>query len=240
VKKSNNLPWTPPPLKVIKARAVKAAAAWLKKYQHLVKKGGAAKLVEEIADETSGVKLFITTSSVLNAQSAMRPKITFIGTKGHITGTIRAVGARGVTAIQHFPTQKAIGKIKKVIIDNSGGKRDESWTCEHLRLRVGGKNERIVSMMTKYSHQFTVKKNKVELQVNKKLKAKNRYVKPGCIKFQATNGCSWKGKHSSSDDKTCTQEIDGNLSGFCKCDQGPMMKVDCGHDTFTCDEMCQQ
>jgi hypothetical protein len=240
VKKSAALAWRPPSLKVIKARAAKAAAAWLKKYQHLVKKGGAAKLIEEIADETSGVKLYITTSDVLNAQSAMRPKITFIGKKGSITGRIRAVGARGVTTVQHFATEKAIGKLKQVIIDNTAGKADESWTCSHLRLRVGGKNQRVISMMDKYSHQFTVKKNKVELHVNKSLKKRVRYVKPGCVKFQATNGCSWKGKHSRSDDKTCTQEIDGNLSGFCKCDQGPMMKVNCGHDTFTCDEMCQQ
>jgi len=240
VKKSAQLPWKPPSLKVIKARAVKAAAAWLKKYQHLVKKGGAAKLVEEIADETSGVKLFITTSQRLNAQSAMRPTIKFIGTKGHITGKLRAVGARGVTTVQHFPTQKAIGHIKKVIIDNTKGKKGESWVCDTLKLRIGGKNTRVISMRGKFARQFTVKNNVVELHVNKAKAEAVRYVKPGCIKFQATSGCNWKGKNQNSDNKRCTEEIDGNLSGFCKCDQGPMMKVNCGHDTFTCDEMCQQ
>jgi len=239
-KKSKQLTWQPPSLKTIKKRAQKAAAAWLKSYQHHVKKGGVSKLVEEIADETSGVKLFITTAMRLNAQSAMRPKITFIGSRGSTHGKLRAVGARGVTFVQHFPTPKALGKIQKVIIDNSGGKKGESWTCSKLKLRVGGKNSRVVSMTTGLSSVFTVRTNKIELHVNKKLRSSTRYIKPGCIKFQATNGCKWNGSHEASNDQSCTEEIDGNLSGFCKCDQGPMMKVNCGHGGFTCDEMCQQ
>jgi len=65
-------------LKKIKARAKKNAAAWFKKYQVALKKGGVQKLVDDIADETSGVKLFITTGMKFDAQSTMRPKITFV------------------------------------------------------------------------------------------------------------------------------------------------------------------
>jgi len=238
-KKSKQLVWRPPSLKVIKKRAQKAAAAWLKKYKQHIKKGGVSKLVEEIADETSGVKLYITTGMRLNAQSAMRPKITFVGTHGTTHGKLRAVGARGVTFVQHFPTSKALGKIKTVILDNTAGKKGESWTCSSLKLRIGGKNSQVVSMTAK-SPTFTLRHKTIELHVNKKLKRSTRYIKPGCVKFHATSGCKWNGSHQPSDDKTCTEEIDGNLSGFCKCDQGPMMKVNCGHGGFTCDEMCQQ
>jgi len=240
--KAATQPWHPPSLKKIKARAKKNAAAWFKKYQVALKKGGVQKLVDDIADETSGVKLFITTGMKFDAQSTMRPKITFVGTTGRVSGRLRAVGARGVTTVQHFPTRKAIGRLREVIIDNTGAKKKgQSWYCSRLKLRVGGKNAKMIVMRGDSAlGDFVVRHNNVVLRPHKGIAKKVKYVKPGCIKFKATQGCKWNGRRQRSSDVTCTEEVDGNRSGSCQCDQGPMMKVNCGHARFTCDEMCRQ
>merc|ERR1711990_1041175 len=66
------------------------------------------------------------------------------------------------------------------------------------------------------------------------------FSRQGCFGWRATQECDAHGARDRDGDKGCTDEIDSSMSGFCKCDTGAVARVECGHATFTCDEMCKE
>lgn len=59
-----------------------------------------------------------------------------------------------------------------------------------------------------------------------------------CIGFKSTSGCNATGPREPDDDKECTAKIGGAYSGYCACGSGTVSRVDCGHASFTCEELC--
>lgn len=59
-----------------------------------------------------------------------------------------------------------------------------------------------------------------------------------CRGWVGTMGCRGDGEVDSDEAKHCTEDIDSSMSGFCDCSSGHKATMDCGHDTFTCEEIC--
>jgi len=59
-----------------------------------------------------------------------------------------------------------------------------------------------------------------------------------CFKFRKTAGCDPDGPRAPEQDKTCSQTVGAELSGYCDCASGIKMKVACGHKPFKCADEC--
>lgn len=59
-----------------------------------------------------------------------------------------------------------------------------------------------------------------------------------CISWRQTGGCKPDGKREKTGDKTCTAQIPSDASGYCECAKGKARPVSCGHEVFTCQDMC--
>jgi len=229
------LNWTPPTLKEMKKIAAAEAKKFLEDYKKKAPSTG--KLIKRMVDEAAGIKLYMTTTSITNAQSTMKPKIKFVGTAGDLVGEIRAVPGRGLSSVQHFPTSKPIGKLLSVELAGTGA--GLKWNVKSLRVRVGGQKGEVVPIITSKPGTFWLKSaKKVTLKPDKKSMAKLKYNKQSCLKWHATQECDPNGKSDPDENKECSEEIDSTMSGYCMCDTGKVAKVECGHATFTCIEMC--
>jgi len=235
----SKIEWTPPTMEEMIAIADKKKKQFMEDYKAKVPDTG--KLLKKIMENVGGVKLFITTSGVTNAQSTMKPKVEFIGKSGNLEAEIRGVPGQLNTFVQHFPSEHALGDIEKVVLTGTGD--DQSWSCQGVKVRVGGKDAPVVTFKptkTKAEAFWLKSGETVELIVDSHKAEKDEYTKSGCLAFRATAECDANGVRTPEEDMGCTEDIDSMHSGFCKCDTGDVAKVDCGHDTFTCNEMCAE
>lgn len=235
----SKMDWVPPTMEEMIAIADKQKKEFMEQYKAKVPDTG--KLLKKLMEHVGGVKLFISTSGVTNAQSTMKPKVEFIGKTGHLEAEIRAVPGQLNTFVQHFPAQEPIGDIQKVVLTGTGA--DESWSCNSVKVRVGGKDAPVVTFKptnTKAEAFWLKSGETIELVVDSHKAEKDEYTKKGCLAFRATAECDANGVRTPEEDMGCTDDVDSMHSGFCKCDSGDVAKVDCGHDTFTCDEMCSE
>jgi len=239
VQTAGKLPWRPPTMAAMKKIAAKHSAKFLAEFKKKIK-GNPAKLIKTMVDQAGGVKLFFATAETTNAQSTMKPTIKFIGKEHSMEGEIRTVPGRGSVFVQHFGTSRPIGKIQKVELTGTG--KGLKWNCASIKVRVGGQDASVYPLITQEeSKSFWLKSGEtVELKVDPKAATKGIYTKQGCMGWRATEECDGHGKESPSNNKGCTDQIDSSMSGFCKCDTGALKRLDCGHATFTCDEMCKE
>jgi len=231
------LTWRPPTLAQMKKLAAKHAKTFLADYQK--KNGSTSKIIKNMVDEAGGVKLFLTTSGVTDAQSTMKPTVKFVGTSGSMEATVRSVPGKDLTFVQHFGTAKPIGKIESVVLTGTGS--GLKWNANSVKVRVGGRNGSVVPMIPKTAEKsFWLKSGEsIELTPDTASTGKGEYTKQGCFKWVATQECDAHGAEDRENNKGCTDEIDSSMSGYCKCDTGSVARLDCGHATFTCDEMCK-
>lgn len=227
-------PWTPPTMEELKAQAHNASLAFMKEFQD--QHADPSTLLRRITEEAGGVKIFVSTTGATDAQSTMKPSITFEGAQGSMTHELRAVPGQGKTFVQHIPAKEALGKIQKIIITGTGeGLR---WNCAGVKLRAGGVDEHIISFTTGAPQEsFWLESGQsVDLLPNEVADE----PKPGedCHGWKGTSQCSGDGSRDKTGDKTCGESVDSTMSGYCDCVSGHKAVVDCGHDTFTCDEIC--
>jgi hypothetical protein len=238
-KKRNQLDWTPPTLAEMKKIASKASKKFLKEFKG--KNASPAKIIKNMVDEAGGVKIYFSTTDATDAQSTMKPSIEFVGSVTTLKGEMRAVPAQGLSSVQHFPTSKPIGKLRKVILTGTGS--GLKWNVKGMKIRVGARDAEVkpLSISKKQDGPFWLESGKtVVLTVDMDKHSELQYNKQGCLKWHATEECDANGKKDPSNNKGCSVDIDSSMSGFCKCDTGAVAKVDCGHDTFTCNEMCNE
>jgi len=236
--RADTLKWTPPGIDEMKKLAAKHAKKFLAAFQK--DHTSTSKIIKNMVDEAGGVKLFVTTSEVSDAQSTMKPTVFFMGEHGNQEGHLRSVPGKGITFVQHFGTGSPIGKLRKMVLTGTG--KGLKWSVKDVKVRAGGRDQSVVPMIPKDAKEdtFWLKSGEsIELIPDKKSTSKSQYTKQGCFKWVATQECDANGAKDESNNKGCTAEIDSSMSGFCKCDTGAVAKVDCGHATFTCDEMCQ-
>jgi len=230
------LKWSPPSLAEMKKIAAANAKKFMAKYK--AKASDTSKLIKQMVDEAGGVKIFITTTGASNAQSTMQPKVEFVGKNRALKSSIRSLPGQGLSSALHFPTANPIGSIEKVILTGTG--KGTSWNCDSFKVRVGNQEADIVPMIPKgLQKSFWLKSGEqLELVPDHKAVTSLALKKRGCLKWHATKDCDANGKPDPSNNKGCTEDIDSGSSGYCKCDTGAVAKVDCGHATFTCDQMC--
>jgi len=238
-KRQATLKWSPPTMAEMK----KIAAAHAKKFiaEYKAKAGSPAKLIKRMVDEAGGVKLYFATTDASNGQSTMKPTVEFVGSEHTLKGELRAVPGSGLSSVQHFPTDKPIGKLHKVILHGAGS--NAKWNVKWMKIRVGARDAEIVPLKIadKPAAPFWLKSgSSLTLEADEKLHSELKYNKQGCLKWHATQECDAHGDPDPSNNKGCTDDIDSSMSGYCKCDTGAVARVECGHATFTCDEMCNQ
>lgn len=233
-------PWTPPSLEEMKAIAHNHSVAFMHEFSE--KHADPAALLRRITDESGGVKLFITTTGATDAQSTMKPTITINGHLSTIEKEIRAVPGQGATFVQHIPAHDALGAISSIVLTGTGdGLR---WNCAGIKLRSGGVDEHIVNYVTgNPDPTFWLESgDSIELfpEDVPDEDGTDMDTTEGCKSWRATEECSGKGARDEMNDKDCTEDIDSSMSGYCEC-SGAKSKavVDCGHDSFTCEEICQ-
>lgn len=231
--------WTPPSYEEMKALADKHAKAFTEKYAHS-KVSDDASLLHDIADQAGGVKIILHTVAASDAQSTMKPKVTFVGKDGSLEGTIRSVPAPGGTFVQHFPSDDSLGKIQKVVISPDGA--DKEWQCLGFTIRSGGRDQqsmRFAPSSLQSEQHFWVKSADGDLELFPIEQEESDDV-PSCSGFKGTMQCSAQADaaRDRDADRSCMDEIDSSMSGYCQCESGILGRVDCGHDTFTCEEMC--
>ena len=61
---------------------------------------------------------------------------------------------------------------------------------------------------------------------------------PACISWRQTGACSKSGPREEAADSSCTKTIESDASGFCECAFGDLSAVDCVHESFTCQDVC--
>jgi len=234
---SAQYPWNPPTVEELKAKAQEAAKKFMADFQK--SHGDPSSLLRRITEEVGGVKLFITTGTVTDATSTMKPSITIKGKNSELTKEIRAVPAAGSMMVQHLPAKEAIGDIKSVILTGTGA--GLKWNVAGLKIRSGGVDANIHSFTTGKPETFWLKSGEtVELFPVATPEAQvGDTVANHCQGFKATMQCDGKGTRDKESDKTCGEDIDSSLSGFCQCASGAAKSVDCGHDTFSCEEICK-
>jgi hypothetical protein len=233
------LDWTPPNMEEMEKIADQKKEEFMKAYKAKVPDTGA--LLKDIIESTGGVKVYISTSGVTDAQSTMKPGIKFIGKDGEINGVLRAVPGKENTFVQHFPAKLAIGDVTQVVLTGTGDK--EKWNCAGIKVRSGSKDAAVISFKpseTKQANFWVKSGEEVTMVVDENKSKAHKFTKKGCLAFRATAECDANGVRTPEEDMGCTDEVDSMHSGFCKCDSGDVAKVDCGHDTFTCDEMCSE
>jgi hypothetical protein len=234
---SAKYPWTPPTMEELKAKAQEAAKKFMADFQK--NHGDPSSLLRRITEEVGGVKLFIETGSVTDAASTMKPSITIKGKDSELTKEIRAVPAAGSMMVQHLPAKEAIGDISSVVLTGTGA--GLKWNVAGLKLRLGGVDASIHRFTTGKEGTFWLKSGEtVELFPVAEPEAQaGDTVANHCAGFKATMQCDGKGARDKDGDKNCEEAIDSSMSGFCQCAGGAAKSVDCGHDTFTCEEICK-
>jgi len=242
--------WIPPSIAQMKIAAKKAAAKWLKHYTKRLPKTGAAghnaAIVKKMVDEATGVKFFMYTGLQDNAQSDMKPKVTVVGTQGTIKGQLRSVPGHGEQGSQHIASKMSIGDIKKVIITGDGS--TDGWYCRKIGIRMGPKQSKMIPLTVADNTHLTgfwlngtqsrvLKPDSYAITASKKKVASDD--PHACFGFRATRACNASAARNPTDDKKCTTKIDSSMSGYCECGSGPVSKVDCGHRTFKCVDLCK-
>lgn len=69
----------------------------------------------------------------------------------------------------------------------------------------------------------------------------DKLIKPDsvCISWRQTGGCSPSGNREPHGDRGCQYSVPPGASGFCECEKGrKVAEVGCGHEHFTCFDMC--
>lgn len=66
-------------------------------------------------------------------------------------------------------------------------------------------------------------------------------VRPGsaCVSWRQTGGCSATGPREPSNDKSCDARIESGWSGYCECEGGGRVGLDCNHSRGTCAQACR-
>jgi len=65
----------------------------------------------------------------------------------------------------------------------------------------------------------------------------------GCVAWKGVAGCDAKSARSTADgshDAICTEMIGPRQSGYCECAWGETARVDCNHQSFTCQQACYE
>jgi len=227
--------WSPPTYKEMKKIADTNAKEFMKKFAK--KMVDPSKLIKELIEEAGGIKLFVSSTGLANAGSTMKPRIKFIGSKADAEDTVRVVPGPSSTFVQHFKLAEPVGKVTKIVLIGTG--TNEAWNGQKVRIRVGSKDAEITPFTCGKADSFWLKSgDSIECSADEDAVAREQYNKAQCQGWKQTHGCSGSGKRKTEDDKLCTTPIDSSDSGYCECDEGPRATVDCGHDTFTCNEIC--
>jgi len=230
--------WTPPSMEELKAKADKASKEFMAEFQQ--RHNDPSSMLRRITEEVGGVKLFIVTGTVTDATSTMKPSITIKGKHSELTKEIRAVPAVGCMMVQHLPAKEAIGDIESVVLTGTGA--GLKWNVAGLKIRSGGVDAGIYRFTSGNPGTFWLESGKtVELfpEPKPETSSEEKIANP-CSGFKATMQCDGKkGTRDKDSDKVCNEDIDSSMSGYCQCAAGAAKAVDCGHDTFTCEEICK-
>jgi len=60
-----------------------------------------------------------------------------------------------------------------------------------------------------------------------------------CVGFKATKECNPSGEADTANDKSCDTEIEDSQGGYCLCYNNRRKNFACGHNTFTCADICK-
>jgi len=118
-----------PSYAALKKQAMKLAV----KYMNSLRKSSTAEVISAIEAKLEGVKLKFSTSAHNKAGSDQSPKVKITGTRGTITGLLKALPLRGKTMEQTL-TGKSIGNIISIELQSSS---PDAWLCTSMSVRSG-------------------------------------------------------------------------------------------------------
>jgi len=238
---AQEFPWKPPSMDVLKERAHNASVAFMHEFQEA--HADPSSLLKRITDESGGVKVFTSTTGADESESTMKPSITITGKLSTLTHDLRAVPGQLKSFVQHIPAKVPIGEIQSITLTGTG--EGLKWNCAGIKLRSGGVDEPVVAYTTGQPQEsFWLESGQSVTLMPKETSQEDALAEDGglrneaCKGFVATEQCQGDGPVDEDNAKHCTEDIDSTLSGYCDCSNEHRATVDCGHDTFTCEEIC--
>jgi len=233
---ASEFPWVPPTIEEMKQMAHNKSVAFMHEFQE--NHADPSALLKRITSESGGIKIFITTTGATDAQSTMKPELTVTGKLSTFTHAIRAVPGQGKTFTQHFAVDTPVGEIQSIKLTGTG--EGLKWNCAGIKLRSGGVGEHIrVFTDDSPADSFWLESGQeIELFPREDDDDEPDLAKDACRGWVGTAECKGDGTVDADEAHHCTEEIDSSMSGYCDCSSGHRATMDCGHDSFTCEEIC--